>query len=237
VSQDRQSAPLGRCRRQKGPVRRQHARVRATLVEVGVLNTDEIGRHLHKLHAMVLICGIGVHRIVTGVSSGRDGAPRTLVSVGTALKEAARMLDGAALRQDTRRPRIATALGVLVAVEATTFLVFGSLHLGLQIPLGFATLREPYIWPAARVETVCCLSLALAAGTMLAGWRHAWLTAVVAHTISIGGVLLGMVALAAGRGPRTESNDIYHLTILLVMLAGLALLATPAARAALRRSR
>jgi hypothetical protein len=147
------------------------------------------------------------------------------------------MLDDAALRQDTRRPPLASALGVLAAIEAATFLIFASLHLGVQIPLGFATLAEPYIWPAARVETLCFLVLGTAAIAIAAGWRHAWLTAVVAHSISIGGVLLGMAALAAGRGPRTESNDIYHLTILLVMVAGLAVLATPMGRAALRRSR
>jgi hypothetical protein len=147
------------------------------------------------------------------------------------------MLDGAALPQDTLRPPLATALGLLSAVEAATFLIFASLHLGLQIPLWFATLAEPYIWAAARVETLCCLALGAAAVIIFAGWRHAWLTAVVAHVISICGVLLGMAALAAGRGPRTESNDIYHLTILLVMLAGLVLLAAPSGRATLRRVR
>ena len=146
------------------------------------------------------------------------------------------MLDGAALRQDTLRPPLATALGVLSAGDAVTFLIFASLHLGLQIPLGFATLAEPYIWAAARVEALCCLALGTAAATVFTGWRHAWLTAAVAHVVSICGVLLGMAALAAGRGPRTELNSTYHLTILLVMLAGLVLLATPAGRAALRRS-
>ena len=123
------------------------------------------------------------------------------------------MLDGAALRQDTLRPPLATALGLLGAVEAATFLIFASLHLGLRIPLGSPRWlsRTSGRLPASRHSAV--LPWGPLPVIIFAGWRHAWLTAVVAHVVSICGVLLGMAALAAGRGPRTESNDVYHLTI------------------------
>jgi hypothetical protein len=49
------------------------------------------------------------------------------------------------------------------------------------------------------------------------------------------GVLVGMFALAAGLGPTTTANTIYHRTILLVLVVGLALLQTPAAKSALGR--
>jgi hypothetical protein len=50
-------------------------------------------------------------------------------------------------------------------------------------------------------------------------------------------VLLGVFALAAGLGPRTEANAIYHRTMLVVLVAGLALFQTPVAKAALGRGR
>jgi hypothetical protein len=39
-----------------------------------------------------------------------------------------------------------------------------------------------------------------------------WNIALIGNVVALGGVLLGMVALAAGRGPRTASNDFYHRT-------------------------
>lgn len=44
-----------------------------------------------------------------------------------------------------------------------------------------------------------------------------------------------MVATALGPGPRSELNDAYHRVVLVALLAGLALLATPGVRAALGR--
>jgi hypothetical protein len=38
------------------------------------------------------------------------------------------------------------------------------------------------------------------------------------------GVLLGIAALAAGRGPRTASNDLYHRIMLALIGAGLLIL-------------
>jgi hypothetical protein len=134
----------------------------------------------------------------------------------------------------SRIPRLAVAV---MAVEAITFLIFASLHFGFQIPIGFVTLAEPPIGPARIVETTCGLALAGAAITVLLGSRWGWLLAVGAHLLSAVGVLLGIVALNAGRGPRTTSNDAYHLTILTALAVGLMLLATPMVRSALRRPR
>jgi hypothetical protein len=122
-------------------------------------------------------------------------------------------------------------------VEASTFLTFALLHVGFQIPLGFVTLAEPPILPARIVETVCGLALAGAAFAVLLGSRWGWLSAIGAHLLSVAGVLLGIVALNAGRGPRTVSNDVYHLSILSALAVGLVLLATPPIRSALRRPR
>jgi hypothetical protein len=149
------------------------------------------------------------------------------------------MIDAVDARRATRlgagpSPVRWAAAGVMLA-ESLTFLLASALHRGLQIPLGIVTLAEPMIGPASVVETTCGVALALAAVTVLSGSRWGWLSAVAAHTISASGVVLGIVALNAGRGPRTASNDAYHLTILTALVIGLVLLATPPVRAALGR--
>ena len=106
-----------------------------------------------------------------------------------------------------------SVLRMLMAIEALTFLIGAGLHLG--IPL--FGLDEPPIGPAFVVEALC--------GTVLAtgAWwysRVSWGTSVAlsAHALAIAGVLLGMAALAAGRGPSTPLNTLYHRTILIALI-------------------
>lgn len=106
-----------------------------------------------------------------------------------------------------------SALRLLMATEALTFLIGTGLHLG--IPL--FGLHEPPIGPAVVVEALC--------GTVLATgacWysRASWGTSVAlsAHALAIAGVLLGMAALAVGRGPSTPLNTLYHRTILIALI-------------------
>jgi hypothetical protein len=47
----------------------------------------------------------------------------------------------------------------------------------------------------------------------------------IANLVALAGVLLGMAALAAGRGPRTASNDLYHHIMLVLIGVSLAILA------------
>jgi Ca2+/Na+ antiporter len=103
------------------------------------------------------------------------------------------------------------AIAVVMFSNATLFF-FGALqHAGVAL----GPFHEPYILPAAIVETICGVAL-VAGGTAL------------------GGVLLGRAALAAGRGPRTSSNDLYH-NIMLVLI-GIAIVLLVAARAAYHRN-
>jgi hypothetical protein len=60
-------------------------------------------------------------------------------------------------------------------------------------------------------------------------------TAVIAHSIAILGVLLGIFATRNSTGD--EANYIYHRVILVVLVITLALLVIPGARAALGRRR
>ncbi len=125
---------------------------------------------------------------------------------------------------------VVTLITVLMVAEAVTFLLAALLHLG--IPLGFS---EPRILPAAIVEGLCGLFLAVSTYTVLARTTWAWGAALAAHLVAVAGVLLGIISLALGAGPSTVANTIYHRVILGVLVVVLVLLATPGARAALGR--
>ena len=135
-----------------------------------------------------------------------------------------------------RRTGVAKAVGILSALYATTFFFGALLHLGLRIPLGFAVLAEPRIIPATVVEGLCGMALAVAAFAVLIRMSWAWTAAFTAHAFSLGGVLLGIGALAVGAGPSTELNAIYHRVMLVALVAVLTLLLSPAGRTALRRA-
>lgn len=88
--------------------------------------------------------------------------------------------------------------------------------------------------PAAIVETICGLSLAWGAIAVFGQSALLWRTALIGNVVALGGILLGMAALAAGRGPRTASNDMNH--HIMLALVGVALLILFFARSALNRS-
>jgi len=134
------------------------------------------------------------------------------------------------------RTGVATTVGVLSAVFAVTFWFGALLHLGWQIPLGFVVIEEPGILPATVVEGLCGLALAVAAFAVLARKAWAWTAALAAHVFALGGVLLGIIALAVGAGPPTELNTIYHRFMLIALVAVLTLLISPTGRTALRRA-
>ena len=127
-------------------------------------------------------------------------------------------------------------VGLLSALYAATFFFGALLHLGARVSLGFAVLDEPRILPATIVESLCGLALAACAFAVLTRRRGAWTTAVAAHAFALGGVLLGMAALAVGAGPSTELNTVYHWVILVALVATLGLLLRPAGRSALEQT-
>jgi hypothetical protein len=125
---------------------------------------------------------------------------------------------------------VVTVITVLMVGEAVTFLLAALVHLG--IPLG---LSEPRIIPAAIVEGLCGLFLAVSTHAVFARARLAWGVALAAHLVAVAGVLLGIASLALGAGPSTVPNTIYHRVILGVLIVVLLGLSTPAARTALGR--
>ncbi len=71
--------------------------------------------------------------------------------------------------------------------------MFGAstVHLGIAIPLGFATLRDPF-GGAAIPEAVLGMILGIAAVTVLASVRRAWAIGIATTTFAILVVLYGM---------------------------------------------
>ena len=120
------------------------------------------------------------------------------------------------------------ALFVVMMSNAALFL-FGALqHAGIAI----GRFHEPKIIPAAVVETIC--GLLLLSGSILGYFFGRWNFALIGNLVALAGVLVGIAALAAGRGPRTASNDLYHRVMLI--LIGASLLILFFARSALPRN-
>lgn len=128
-------------------------------------------------------------------------------------------------------------VGLLAALYAATFVVAVLLHIGVEIPLGFAVLDEPRRPFAVIVEELAGVVLVLGAFAVFARKTWAWPAVTGAHAIALAGVLWGMVAVAAGRVPHTQLNDTYHRVMLLILGAGLILLLTPLLRSSLGRQR
>jgi hypothetical protein len=102
-----------------------------------------------------------------------------------------------------------SVIRALIAVEAFTFFVGAALHLGVPV----FGLDEPRILPAAIVEGLWGAVLGAAAiWYRRSGWRER--TALVALEVATAGVLLGIGALAAGRGPSTPLDTTYHRVVL-----------------------
>ncbi|MCU1269608.1 MAG: hypothetical protein JWN74_902 [Acidobacteriaceae bacterium] len=122
-----------------------------------------------------------------------------------------------------------TLLGFLMMANAVLFFFGAIQHVGVTI----GRFHEPRIIPAAIVETICGISLASGAVIVLSRTVLPWSAPLVSNFIALGGVLLGMIALAAGRGPRTASNDLYH--HIMLSLIGASLLALMLAKSGARQ--
>jgi hypothetical protein len=103
-----------------------------------------------------------------------------------------------------------SVLGLLMASNMALF-VFGAIqHVGVEI----GPFSEPLIVPAAIVESICALSLFWGIWTVFRESPALWRIAFIGNLVALAGVLLGIAALAAGRGPRTVSNDNLHRAML-----------------------
>ena len=118
-------------------------------------------------------------------------------------------------------PTVAARLFLLL--EAATFLVAAAIHAG--------ALADGHTHhDAAIAESLIAIVLIAALGL---GWtRHPWPLrfAVIAQAFALAGVLVGLFTIAIGVGPRTVPDVAYHVAILGVLAAGLAVCRPPRAR-------
>jgi hypothetical protein len=122
-----------------------------------------------------------------------------------------------------------TLAGLMLA-NAVLFL-FGAVQ---QAGVSIGPLSEPVIRPTSVVETVCALFLIWGGVAVWNRSRRVRGAAMTGNFLAIGGVIVGMVALAAGRGPRTASNDLYHGIMLMLAGAAIVLLLLSSRRVSLR---
>ena len=111
-------------------------------------------------------------------------------------------------------------LAVVMISNAALFFFASLLHAGIVV----GGLHEPQIIPATVVEVICGTFLALGALAVLHHWASEWRVALIGNLVALGGVVLGMASLAAGKGPRTASNDLYHRLMLILIAASVAIL-------------
>jgi hypothetical protein len=122
-----------------------------------------------------------------------------------------------AMEKRPRHPQT-IALRALVLALAVSFALGALTHAGVAVPLGATTIDEPTIVPATVVEAIIAAAFSVAAFAELAGRAYARIALRLALRTGIAGVLLGMFALALGRGTRTELNDVFHFLALIAML-------------------
>ena len=121
---------------------------------------------------------------------------------------------------------------ILILGNAALFLLGALQHAGVAI----GPLHEPLIIPASIVEVLCALALIWGAAAVLIRSHKAWRAVLIGNLVAIAGVTIGMVALAAGAGPRTASNDLYHRIMLALAASSLIIIFVPHGRSALKRA-
>ena len=116
--------------------------------------------------------------------------------------------------------RIRMLLAGVMISNAALFFFAALLHAGIAL----GRLHEPQIIPATIVEVICGTFLARGALAVFNHWAGERGLAWTGNLVALGGVALGMAALAAGRGPRTASNDLYHRLMLALLAASFVIL-------------
>ncbi|MFI9589721.1 hypothetical protein [Nonomuraea sp. NPDC052265] len=110
------------------------------------------------------------------------------------------------------------ALGALSLAHALIFFGAALLHAG--IPLG--PLSQPVVPPAVIVETLCALGLLAGGHGALSRRPWAWDGLVYTHAGALGGVLIGILALALRPSAATTLSTWFHDTMAVLLAAGLA---------------
>jgi hypothetical protein len=120
------------------------------------------------------------------------------------------------------------AVGLLAA--AATFGIASYLHLDGRIPLGFTTITGENFSRASAPEAVIGAVLAAAAIVVATSSRWARAAALGAVAFADLGVLVGLGFVLTSDRPHIAVDLAYHLTMLAVLTAGLAVIARTGGR-------
>jgi len=110
---------------------------------------------------------------------------------------------------------------VVLLAAAATFGVASYLHLDGNIPLGFTTITGEHFSRASIPEAIIGAVLAAGAAVVAAAPGWARTTALGATGFAALGVLAGLGFVLTSSRPHIAADVAYHLTMLLVLLAGL----------------
>ena len=125
-----------------------------------------------------------------------------------------------------RRPRQREAgvdrrFAAVMLAEAATFGVASYLHLDGRIPLGFTTITGEHFSRASIPEAIIGAVLAVGAAMVVVAPSRARTVALSTTGFAALGVLAGLGFVLTSSRPHIAADVAYHLTMLLVLLAGL----------------
>jgi len=110
---------------------------------------------------------------------------------------------------------------VVMLAEAATFGVVSYLHLDGRIPLGFTTITGEHFSRASIPEAIIGAVLAVGAAMVVVAPSRARTVALGTTGFAALGVLAGLGFVLTSSRPHIANDVAYHLTMLLVLLAGL----------------
>jgi hypothetical protein len=126
--------------------------------------------------------------------------------------------------EQARGLRTDRRFAVVMLVEAATFGVASYLHLDGRIALGFTTITGEHFGRASVPEAVIGAVLAVGAVVVAVAPGQARTAALGATGFAVLGVLVGLGFVLTSSRPHIAVDLAYHLTMLLVLLAGLVVL-------------
>jgi hypothetical protein len=128
-----------------------------------------------------------------------------------------------------RRSGVETAAAGLMLVAALTLALASIIHFGIVIPLGIATVNDPF--PGARIpEAIIAVVVAIGASGVLLKWRGSWWLALTALLFAIAGVIVGLRFVLLTGFVTRPGDLVYHAALMVLLLVALGLLLLPRRR-------